>query len=123
MTSAEMRAYGEANARPDMVLHSACVEQRERLDALGDDFIDLSRIPLCDTLPNLLQVRINNMKIFLLAGAWNFGEFPQDGVFAEAARIMAEVAVVCGGQDRLNTLLGLEAMRRELAEAAERYSN
>jgi hypothetical protein len=115
MTSEEMQLYGETHDRPDLVLHSVCRKERERLDALSDEFVIMTRLPLFDRLPHQLKNRVSNMNIFLLSGCWNAGKFPEDGAIAEARRIQSEVAVVCDGLDHLHYLIA-EALIAKMVE-------
>ena len=92
MTSLEMRAYGEAMNRPDLILHSLCVEQREKLDALGDEFEALVQCRDFSTFPETLQEKIQTVSTYLLSGFWNdFFPFPEDGIFEEGRRLKEEV--------------------------------
>jgi hypothetical protein len=92
MTSVEMRSYGETMNRPDLVLHSACVEQREKLDGLGDEFEALTRCRDFDTFPEMLQEKIRTVNTFLLSGWWSESyPFPEDGIFEEGRRLKEAV--------------------------------
>ena len=88
-----MRIYGEANNRPDLVLHSACVEQREKLEGLGDEFEVLVQCRDIATLPETLQKKIRLVYTYLLTGAWNEFSFPypEDGIFEEGRRLKEAV--------------------------------
>ena len=91
MSSDEMRAYGEAHNRPDIVRHADCKASHEKLDALSDEFERLCRIPIYEALPRRLQVQVWRMNLYLLTGEWHFTEpFPQEGALAAGRRILHE---------------------------------
>ena len=91
MSSDELRAYGEAHDRPDIVRHSACKKEHEKLDALSDEFEALCCLPLYNDLPHRLRSRIWCMNVYLLTGARQSGEeFPQDGALAAGRRLLDE---------------------------------
>lgn len=98
MGSSEMRAYGEAHTRPDIVLHADCVEQRERLDHLSNDFaIMCGEFSDLHRLPEELQEKIRTVNVFFMSGHWEgHYPFPADGMIAEAERLMelVETAVI-----------------------------
>jgi hypothetical protein len=88
MSSVQMRAYGEANDRPDIVMHADCVEQREKLDRLSDEFEELDRLAYRLNLPQELKEKISRVNVFLLSGEWyDSYPFPEDGIFAEGDRL------------------------------------
>ena len=68
MSSVQMRVYGETHARPDIVLHADCVEQREKLDRLSDEFVSVCAGPDFYRLPEELRAKVNTVNVYLLSG-------------------------------------------------------
>ena len=100
MGSSELRAYGEAHARPDIVLHADCVEQRERLDHISNDFAILCEGSDLDRLPEELQEKVRTVNVFLMTGHWEgHYPFPADGMIAEAERLMELVETPVSAAD------------------------
>ena len=107
MTSAQMRAYGEQNARPDLVLHSHCMAERERLDHVHDEVMAWEAAVAGNVnIPEDLKTKLTVIKTYMLAGAWYgcgvYEDFPEDGIFAEVDRLKAELIS-----------LGFDAIRRQ----------
>ena len=92
MTSTEMRSYGEANNRPDLVIHSACIEHMERWNALSDEFEGLVQCHDYGTFPLVLREKIRTVNTFLLSSWWSeYYPFPEDDIFEEGRRLKEEV--------------------------------
>ncbi len=95
-----MRAYGETHARPDIVLHADCVEQREKLDRLSDEFVSMCAGPDFYSVPEELQEKVRTVNVYLLTGHWEgLYPFPADGMFAEGARLMELVQTAVSAAD------------------------
>ena len=88
MTSSELQEWAERNKRPDMLLHVACVEEREKLDKCSDDLEHLLKFQRGVEVD--VVIRAKTVNFYLQTGCWeNRYEFPTDGVFAEVARLKA----------------------------------
>ncbi len=93
MNSQQMKEYGEATNQPEFVAHAKCLAERERLDSLGDEMMAISKaIAGKAHVPVSLQERVRRVAGYLTTGWWAFGEFPDDGIFAEADRLKRELA-------------------------------
>jgi hypothetical protein len=93
MDSKQMKVHGERTAQPEFVAHAACLAEREQLDALGDETMAISNaIQGKAHVPADLQARVRRVALYLLTGAWWYGDFPEDGITAEADRLKRELA-------------------------------
>ena len=88
MSSVQMKAFGEENNRPDMVLHAVCVEQREKLNRLSDEFESLVQVFYFYQLPEELKMKIETVNLYFMTGHWEGNyPFPNDGIVAESDRL------------------------------------
>jgi hypothetical protein len=93
MSSKQMKEYGEATNQPEYVAHAKCLAERERLDSLGEEMMAISNaIAGKAHVPVSLQERVRRVAVYLMTGWWAFGDFPDDGIFAEADRLTRELA-------------------------------
>jgi hypothetical protein len=93
MTSAEMKRYGEETSQPEFVTHAECLAGCERLDKLGDEMMAISdAIAGKAHVPADLQERVRRVAMYLMTGCWAYGDFPEDGIFAEADRVKRELS-------------------------------
>ena len=91
-----MKAYADANGRPDLAAHANCLAERERLDELAYEMDALQNSLANVELADDLSERISVVTTYLCTGFWEGCDFlPDDGITAEVQRLKA--AVVAAG--------------------------